>query len=609
MFKNCSWCVPHVLLMVILFVSVGLMLGSSLQEAAIMDELAHIPAGYGYVKYLDFRLNPEHPPLIKAAAALPLLFMKLNFPTDLDPWTTALNGQWDAGRQFLYEVNDGRADEILFMSRLFPIVFTILLVVLVYAWSKKLFGPWWALVPALLTAFSPHILAHGHYVTTDIAASLGFFLGLLGFWIAFGQGSALTARPGLDMRGKLIVAGLLFGIAQLLKFSLVLLIPLYIFFIFALWLTGQRTWKHAWKLFRSLAYVFAVGFALVWAVYIVFTWNYPLDKQISDTTILLQEQVSKGSVVAKMIVGMSGVPIFRAIAHYGLGVIMVSQRSAGGNTAYFLGEDGNGGWWHYFPVVFLLKESLPALLILLGGIFFWIGRFFKNWVGVWKRMCSFVQEHTALFIMFVFVVFYWAYSIQSPLNIGFRHVLPTVPFLYILGVSSIKKWFDAAVVQSGLRHIARSALKHGLLGIMLLWVLVEAAMAYPHFISYYNEAGGGKWGGYVHAVDSNYDWGQDLKRLQEYVQEQNIRKIAVDYFGGGHVPYYVPNAIPWEESKGNPLSENAEWLAVSINELIYDIHAIDPEGAQYGHRRYRWLQNPLQPYARIGTSIFVYRLR
>ncbi|MEK9183728.1 MAG: hypothetical protein AAB890_01500, partial [Patescibacteria group bacterium] len=38
-----------------------LMLNSSFQESATMDELAHIPAGYGYVKYLDYRLNPEHP--------------------------------------------------------------------------------------------------------------------------------------------------------------------------------------------------------------------------------------------------------------------------------------------------------------------------------------------------------------------------------------------------------------------------------------------------------------------------------------------------------------------------------------------------------------------
>ncbi len=355
-------------------------------------------------------------------------------------------------------------------------------------------------------------------------------------------------------------------------------------------------------------------------MYLLFTWNYPVDKQISDTTILLSEPVREGSIVAKSVVAISGIPVLRAIGHYALGVLMVGQRSAGGNTAYFLGKNGNGGWWHYFPVVFLLKESIPVLLLLLAGLLGWFGRLFrKGEGGIWQRITNFVWNHTAIFSMLVFVVFYWAYSVQSPLNIGFRHILPTIPFLYILAVSAIKRRFDISraawtsdetmPMRERLRHVGKSAVRHGVLGVILLWVLIESALAYPHFISYYNQAGNGKWGGYMHAVDSNYDWGQDLKRLQVYVEDQQIPRIAVDYFGGGHVPYYIPNSIPWDETRGNPLSENVEWLAVSINELIYDLHAANPEGAPYGDRRYRWLQNPLEPYARVGTSIFIYRLR
>ena len=71
---------PLFLVGLIVLTSFILMLTASFQESAIMDELAHIPAGYGYVKYLDYRLNPEHPPLIKAIAAFPLLFQNLNFP-------------------------------------------------------------------------------------------------------------------------------------------------------------------------------------------------------------------------------------------------------------------------------------------------------------------------------------------------------------------------------------------------------------------------------------------------------------------------------------------------------------------------------------------------
>src|SRR3989338_1002039 len=93
----------RIVLVFILALSLGLMALSSIQESAIMDELAHIPAGYSYLNNLDYRLNPEHPPLVKMAAGLPLLFLDLNFPTDIPAWIEKVNGQWDVGYEFLYQ--------------------------------------------------------------------------------------------------------------------------------------------------------------------------------------------------------------------------------------------------------------------------------------------------------------------------------------------------------------------------------------------------------------------------------------------------------------------------------------------------------------------------
>src|SRR4051812_41684989 len=83
--------------------SFSLMLWSAKTDSAIDDELAHIPAGYGYVHNLDYRLNPEHPPLVKALAMLPVLALNPNFPTNSTAWQTELNGQWDMGANFLYK--------------------------------------------------------------------------------------------------------------------------------------------------------------------------------------------------------------------------------------------------------------------------------------------------------------------------------------------------------------------------------------------------------------------------------------------------------------------------------------------------------------------------
>jgi len=162
-------------LALICIASFSLMLSASRTDSAIDDELAHIPAGYGYVHELDYRLNPEHPPLVKALAMLPVLFLNPTFPTTSTAWTAELNGQWDMGTAFLYESGND-ANAIIQTARIFPILITILTLILLYFLARKLMGNWWALLPAALFGLSPTVLAHGHYVTTDVGAAFGITL-------------------------------------------------------------------------------------------------------------------------------------------------------------------------------------------------------------------------------------------------------------------------------------------------------------------------------------------------------------------------------------------------------------------------------------------------
>src|SRR5581483_3912648 len=196
-------------------VSFVFMLGSSFAESAVVDELAHIPAGYAYLHFLDYRLNPEHPPLLKALAAVPLLFLHLNFPTENPFWTTAVNGEWGVGGALLYGLKNN-ADVVLDWARLFPILLTIGLTLFTYFWSERLWGPLAALLPAALVGFSPTFLAQGHYVTTDVAAAFGSILGLYAF-----ARFADTLREENRRRTwkMLVLAGLAFGVAMVMKFS------------------------------------------------------------------------------------------------------------------------------------------------------------------------------------------------------------------------------------------------------------------------------------------------------------------------------------------------------------------------------------------------------
>jgi len=617
---------PWLALGAILLLSGGLMINSSRGDAAIMDELAHIPAGYSYVRYLDYRLNPEHPPLVKALAGIPLLFGTFNFPLNHSSWTSDLNGQWDSGRQFLYH-SGNNADTILFLARLGPIFLTLATAFLIYWWSKELIGRWWGLVPALLFALSPNILAHGHYVTTDIAATFGALFAVY-FYVKFLEQP--TAR-------RAAYAGAAFGVAQLLKFSMVLLAP-HFALIAVLWFvktcaslhrdpaTSSRQ-QRIFLLLRDMAIYSAIFAAVatftIYAVYLLLTWNYPIARQYSDTKAQLH--AIRYRQAADAVVWMSGNRIFRPMAQYLLGVFMVAVRAAGGNTNYFLGSVTNVGTPYYFPLVFLMKESIPSLLILAGSIIVALVTTLSNLRrGIsyaFKQASEYLELHFAEFSMLAFVAIYWISSIRSPLNIGVRHIIPTLPFVYIVAAGTLRNWFfftpDGVTTHPFGRYInmARAlislSIKYAFLAALLIIFITESIHTSPYFLSYFNRLFGGVANGYEYVTDSNYDWGQDMKRLTIWA-DANVapgETIAVDYFGGGDAQYYLGSrAINWRAARGNPKEEGIRWLALSVNTLQSSIHPTTHGFVRNPADEYSWLENPYKPYAKAGTSIFIYKM-
>ena len=604
--------VPIALTLIILS-SGTLMILSSSRESAVMDELAHIPAGYGYVKYLDYRLNPEHPPLLKALSALPLLFLdNIKFPADHKSWAEDVNGQWETGAEFLYKSGND-ADLIIFISRIFPMILTLLTTFLIFLWSREIVGKSWALLPAFIFALSPNVLAHGHYVTTDIAATFGLVLASY-FFI-----KALDSKS----KPKLLIAGLAFGIAELMKFSMILLVPYFLImgFVFAVSQSARR-WREEVKPWRNLLssflraagktiLVFLIGFILVYLVYALFTVNYPKEKQVLDTVTILESFSPRP--LAQTVIGLADNNFLRPIAEYFLGVLMVLQRSAGGNTNYFLGTVSASGSWYYFPLVYLLKEPLPILAIILGGFVLAMKRFFfcfrQGRFYIKNAVSNYFGTGFGEFGMLLFMFIYWGYSMKSPLNIGLRHILPTLPFFYILATSALRKWHE----RKGSENIL--SLPKLVTLAMVVWLGMETALAAPNFLSYFNEIGGGKYGGYKFVTDSNYDWGQDLKALAN----NNIDKIAVDYFGGGSPEYYLKNKFePWWSARGNPKDVGIDWIAVSVNTLQ---GAIQPTANNFDRKtedEYGWLFETRPPKKglgelpkpdfRAGTSIFIYKL-
>jgi len=580
------------LLIFMLIVAVLSMKGDSLT----MDELAHIPAGYSYLTQRDMRLNPEHPPLLKDLSAIPLLFMKLIFDTDFSAWKDDINGQWTMGWKFIF-ASGNDAGKMIFWSRIPMILILMLLGFYVFRWAKELFGPKIAVFALFLFSFSPTFIAHGRYVTTDVGAAAAFFIATYYFlkWLS------AEGRQATSNKKNLILAGLVFGIAQLIKFSLFLLIPyfglLLLIWIYVKWQEEKKFLKVFMVYCLKFIVILIIGYVVVYPVYQYHVLNYPPERQVRDAEFITKSFMIRP--IANLIVWMSDKPILRAYAQYLFGLSMVFQRATGGNTTFFLGEISAAGWKNYFPIVYAIKEPLALHVLTIIAILFLAWQVPKNfWKKLFSSFMPFLKQFFPEIAMLIFLAVYWFFTIQSNLNIGVRHVLPTFPFVYLLISGQIKRIFE---------HIKKErmfVIWILVFGFLALWYALSSLSVFPYYLTHFNELVGGPKNGYLYVTDSNLDWGQDLKRLAKWADEQGIQKIKVDYFGGSDTDYYLGDKYePWH-GDWNPKEAKGNWLAISAT-YLQGGRGLPAPGFDQPAGYYLWL-NQYQPITIIGNSIFVY---
>ena len=548
-------------------------------DNANYDERIHLPAGYSYVTQQDMRLNPEHPPLVKDLSGLPLLLMKINFPYQSWGWNTALTT--DSSRTPVWQTDVGFGNDLLYFSgndaqnmmrygRIPIILIGILLGFYIFKFAREQWGDLTGIIALAFYSFSPTFLAHTRLVTTDVAAAAAFFIS---FYYLYKWLKAPTQR-------NIWLFGIVLGISFLTKFSTFLLIPIF-GFIILIWILLNGQWK---KYIGGFILILIVALLVIGAVYVYHIWNYPIEKQAIDTAFILSTFGFKP--LANLSIWISSQPYLRAWGEYFLGFLMVLQRSGGGNTTYYLGEISADGSRSYFPMMYLLKEPLAYILLAFFALFLALKKVISRKISI-----EFFRNNFAEFGMLLVVAVYWFFSITSNLNIGVRHILPTIPFIYILTAGQISNW------------IKNSVKKSLFVLVLLVWVSVSVISVWPSFLAYYNEIAGGADRGYMIAVDSNLDWGQDILRLSQFIEKNNIKEIKLDYFSGAPAEYYIKTAkiIPF-----NREIPQKGWLAVSAS-VLQGACKGDKIPCSYDERSYTWLDQ-YKSVAKIGYSIFVYKI-
>ena len=547
------------------------------RESQTVDEGIHIYAGYRHWCG-DYGINPEHPPLAKLVATLPLLF---DHPKNPGPACGSDNsdksGYFTMGRQFLYS-ND--AGGILTETRSFIGLFPLLLAVFVFVAARGFWRVGRAACHALDRIRADHRGPRhaGYYRLGRDVLLLCRSLRLLPLHPTTHQLAFDYCRSCRRTRTRREALG-------------ILLLPALVLLAAAdLWLRrceprdkmSGRESELKMQLVRqvvALAVIFLVAFVTLWGFYRFRHAPRPRGHEMSESlSAFIQDGVQYRHAHGFMLTRVIPLLAYLLPKSYVYGMADIAIDNSVGRTAYVFGRLYTTGQWFYFPAAILVKVTLGFLLLLLLAIPA------AGYLWRWKK-------RETLFLL-IPAVFFLAVSMTSKLNFGIRHILPIFPLLIVLAAGAAcylaqgnRVWLYAVVLIATF-HCASSL------------------RAFPYYLSYSNEAFGGPLQTYRYLLDTNSDWAQGLIDDRDYLARNRITDCWIDYYGPLDPDYYgVPCKVlafyPSKRAGALPLPFKGT-LIVSVSDFMgyaWGPPEIDPFGPLHH----------VPPVARLGGHSLVFQ--
>lgn len=508
---------------------------------ATYDEPHYLATGFYHWKTGRFDMAPFNPPLMRLISSAPLLLSGTLLPElPAEPLRNRSDVFLKYGMDFLYK-NSIPSEKIIFWGRLPILLMTLLLAILVSLKARQLYGEHSAVLAAFLFVFLPPLLAHGTLATTDMGLTLFFFLGCLGF-------ERFLKTPSWK---NAAMSGLLLGLALGCKVSALALAVWMFGAIPLLAFRGRFSWARA-------------------------TRPGPVESfpgSAEDSRRSLEQAVRYGfilflttSLTISCLYGISEASFFLENVRNTLGIFAKERKTVG--ATFLLGEHSQTGFRHFYLLALLFKTPMPSL-ILFG----------------WATLKRIKDKKIINFSEWAYILpagILFAAASLSQTQIGLRYILPVYPAFILWASQAIPRarWLTATLV---------------------LWMGFSHLSISPHPLAYFNELAGGAKGGWRILVESDLDWGQDLKGLKKFMEKEKPDNLIFCYFG---------QASPKEEGlQGQNLltpefnervlykKGGRDFLAVSATYLqglyLGDAHAFD------------WLKAE-GPLAQVGYSIFVY---
>jgi 4-amino-4-deoxy-L-arabinose transferase-like glycosyltransferase len=631
---------------------------SLLTENATVDEVVHLPAGVTYWQKGTFRLYHHNPPLAKLLAALPVIWARPETATcyESPSWNSRDPSPPTYSQVFAY-ANRLRYFELFQLARLMMPFFSIVGGLAVFAWSRRLYGTWGGLLSLSLWVFCPNVLAHARLITSDIAATALGVAATFCFWRYLQQPAWLWA----------MASGFVLGIAQLTKFSMLVLYAVWPFLWvarLALVVPGSQRIAQTLRGIARGAAIVAISIVTIDAGYffeglgirlgqfefgskaltrpvppgvkrphsknelLEWAWQFRVNRfrgtWLEKVPCPLPEHYVLGFDEQK--IETEGVPtrFIKAVRSRAVeearAVRETSDEERTGYSVYLNGVMRHNGWWYYYILTLLYKVPEGTWILVLLSL--------PASLATIRTRAALADEITLWTIPLVILL---SISFLTDINLGLRYVLPIAPYVFI-ACGKVAPW--AAGLRPGGRGIL-AALAAG----SLAATVVASVLIYPHYLAYFNWSAGGPDRVPARLIDSNLDWGQDLVGLERYCKETIPGEpIGLAFFGqinpsifatrGEPFRWFLPPVPPrttqamGDDSRliGPARSLEPGYYAVSATLLyglpwrLYDpappdevVQARAPAWNVLAPDAFAYFRR-FEPIKKIGHSIYVYHL-
>jgi 4-amino-4-deoxy-L-arabinose transferase-like glycosyltransferase len=534
--------------LLLMIVSLGVILHTWTIYDQTWDENFQIARGMDWLMKHNYRGDSIDPPLPPVMVALGPYALGAGALSNLDPW--------HAGNAILAR---GNYHHILCAARAGTLMFFLFAAYLVWSRGREWFGEWGGCLALGLFVLLPGVMAHSSLATTDASMFAMFFWAVDRLWRFLQSGTTKDA----------LLMGLAAGLAMVCKMTATpCLVAAVAIFLLLRWYRLRRDRKAArivisWP---HMALAFCVCWFVVWGTYFFSVGSIvpPASQDREKLTVVMQRH------------HMPATPVFAVLSHLPAPEFFEGLRNASTVAKYsghswLLGKERSHGTRWFFPVILAVKLPIPFTLLFLLGLGLAVR-------ALWLKGGPLYWE-----ILVTGAVVPFLLGVISGVNLGSRHVFGMLPFAALLAVSGVL-WLWQAPTNT------RRRAREWVVIVLLVWFAVDAAWAASDPLPWYNELAllapdGGGW----FEPGSDFDWGQDLKRLAPILAAHHVQHFSFAYFGSADLSR--AGLPPCTTLK--PGRRVQGWVAISGAILVGD------------QKDYGWL-DAYRPVAKAGKTMAVY---